>query len=93
MFCFGVFDPNGCEVGRTTNDGCGNITFPAIVISQPGVYTYTIRELTPSGCGWVTDKRVYTVTVTVTALGDGTLTASLSYPNGAPHFVNRRCCC
>jgi pilin isopeptide linkage protein len=93
MFRFGLFDAYCHEVAQATNDACGNITFPALTLNQPGVYNFTIRELTPSGCGWVTDKRVFAVTVTVTDSGNGKLTANLSYPNGYPHFINRRCCC
>ena len=73
------------------------ITFPKLKFDKPGVYRYTIRELTPSDRNWRTDKRVYRVVVTVKYGEDGKLVVSLSYPNGFPRFVNRyckpKCCC
>ncbi|MDR3344269.1 MAG: hypothetical protein LBT21_01540, partial [Oscillospiraceae bacterium] len=88
LFTLGVFDASGHELVRAENDADGNVTFPAFAINKPGVYSYTIRELNPSACGWVTDKRSYTVTVTVTYNGCGRLTAQICYPNGTPTFAN-----
>ena len=68
-----------------------NINFPALTFTSPGVFTYTIKELTPSSERWSTDKRVYRVVVTVTEDGDGNLAAQLSYPDGFPKFVNKYC--
>ena len=50
-----------------------------------------MKELTPSDEKWETDSRVYRVVVTVTDNGDGTLAASLDYPDGFPKFVNTYC--
>ena len=68
-----------------------NINFPEITFTSPGVYSYTIKELTPSDDKWKTDSRIYRVVVTVTDNGDGTLAASLDYPDGFPGFVNIYC--
>ena len=68
-----------------------NINFPALTFTSPGIYTYTIKELTPSDDKWETDNRVYRVVVTVTKDECDRLTASLSYPDGFPKFVNIRC--
>ena len=67
---------------------CQNINFPALTFTSPGIYSYTIKELTPSDMNWKTDSRVYRAVVTVTANGDGTLDANVDYPDGFPKFVN-----
>ena len=65
-----------------------NINFPELTFTSPGVYSYTIMELTPSDEDWETDDRVFRAVVTVTDNGDGVLTASIDYPDGVPKFVN-----
>jgi len=72
---------------------CRNINFPAQTYSSPGIYSYTIKELTPSDEKWQTDNRIYRAVVTVTDNGDGTLDAQVDYPDGFPEFVNRRSSC
>lgn len=64
------------------------INFPELIFTSPGVYSYTVRELTPSDERWETDNRVFRAVVTVTDSGDGALTASLDYPDGVPNFTN-----
>jgi len=71
---------------------CQNINFPALTFTSPGIYSYTIKELTPTDADWETDKRVYRAVVTVVDNGDGTLVAHLDYPDGFPEFVNKRTC-
>ena len=68
-----------------------NINFPELTFTSPGIYSYTIKELTPSDDRWETDDRVFRVVVTVTDNGDGTLVASLDYPDGFPKFINKYC--
>ena len=70
---------------------CKNINFPAITYTSPGIYSYTVKEITPPDAHWKTDDRVYRVIVTVTDNGDGTLAASVDYPDGFPEFVNTYC--
>jgi len=65
-----------------------NINFPALTLTTPGVYSYTIKELTPSDEKWKTDSRVYRVVVKVTDNEDGTLMARINYPDGIPKFDN-----
>jgi len=71
---------------------CHNINFPALEFTTPGVYSYTIEELTPSDEYWETDNRVYRAVVTVTQNEDGTLEARVDYPDGFPKFENRHIC-
>jgi pilin isopeptide linkage protein len=87
-FDFGVFDENGNLIAAASADASGIVTFPAIPFYQTGIYNYTIRELSRSGGGWIVDSRKYPVTVTVTDDGSGQLTASVSYLQGRPAFVN-----
>jgi len=100
LFTFSVTEPSGTVIATATNDANGVVTFPALTLSAPGIYNYTITESTPSGNGWTTDTTSYPVVVTVTDDGTGTLTAEVSYPNGTPSFVNtyssgssNNCCC
>ena len=67
---------------------CKNINFPALTFASPGVYSYTVKELTPSDERRKTDDRVYRVIVTVVKNKDGHLSASVDYPDGLPKFVN-----
>jgi len=69
-----------------------NFNFPALTFTSPGIYTYTVKELSPSDDEWKTDDRVYRVVVTVTVTGDGTLAASVEYPDGKPRFINKYKC-
>ncbi|MCL2377581.1 MAG: hypothetical protein FWC77_00485 [Defluviitaleaceae bacterium] len=67
---------------------CRNIIFPALTYTSPGIYSYTVKELTPSDVYWKTDDRVYQVIVTVTKNKEGALEANVDYPDGYPKFVN-----
>ena len=67
----------------------GLIEFGAIEYTEPGVYRYTIRELTGSGGAWTTDDSEFEIIVTVTDDGNGNLIPSVSYPDGFPEFTNR----
>ena len=65
-----------------------NIKFSELIFTKPGVYNYTIKELTPSGYGWATDGRVYRITIKVTANEYGELVAIADFPDGKPQFTN-----
>ena len=81
-----------------------NIKFPQLTFDEPGVYSYTVRELDARQTDWTTDKRAFRVIITVTDDGSGRLAAELEYPDGFPTFTNRKkhrrrcqcfviCCC
>ena len=70
-----------------------NIIFPAINFTKAGIYTYTVREITPPASNWKIDKREYTITVTVTDDGAGHLKAKVDYPDGKIVFTNEFCKC
>jgi pilin isopeptide linkage protein len=87
-FYFGVFDNYGNLIATAPANAAGSVHFPAVAFTEPGVYNYTIRELSISGGGWTVDGAIYPVTITVTSDDAGRLSASVSYPNGLPDFTN-----
>jgi len=92
QFDFAVHDkdaPGAGPVATATNDAQGHIAFSPIEINSPGVYTYLVSETTPSGNGWTTDDRVYTVTVRVDSIVlDYDLEAEVEYPEEGLLFHN-----
>ena len=72
-------------VHQTKQNAGGNVTFDQINYTQADAgktYTYTVKETTADGSGFTTDKTVYTVTVTITDNGDGTLAVVPTYSTG-----------
>lgn len=65
----------GNTVLTATNDAAGNVVFPAIAYTKPGVHVYTLAEVPGEDGGMTYDSAVYTVRTTVTDNGDGTLSA------------------
>ena len=83
--------PNGVPtfVNKPHSAVCkGPFKFPELVFKTPGIYEYTLEELTPSGDGWDTDDKIVNVIVTVVDDGHGNLVATVSYPDGYPSFTN-----
>ena len=76
-----------------TNDG-NTIVFKPIKYTAAGDHTYTVKERIPADAvnnvskGVTYDTREFTVTVEVKDNGDGTLTATPAYTNGAIAFAN-----
>ena len=56
-----------------------SIRFDAINYTKPGVHTYTVVEVAGTNPGMTYAGNSFTVTVTVTDNGDGTLSTSVSY--------------
>jgi pilin isopeptide linkage protein len=88
QFRFGLFDKNGNLVALGFNRANGRINFPLFFVSNLGESDYTMKELTPDGNGWTTDKTNYPVKVNITDNGQGQRTATITYPNGTPAFKN-----
>jgi pilin isopeptide linkage protein len=82
--------PNGAPVFKNTMrcNGCGLVEFPELFFDAPGIYKYTMKELSPDGGGWETDKNDVPVIVEVIDDGHGNLIAAIHYPDGFPNFVN-----
>jgi pilin isopeptide linkage protein len=88
QFTFGIFDDQGNLISTGSNDAAGNILFPAGTFRRAGTYRYTIRETTPDGGGYVTDKASYPYQVVVTDDGHGQLHADITQPTPMPIFTN-----
>ena len=82
--------PEGTPVFINVHRGtkCGLVEFPELTFTEPGIYEYELRELTPSGEGWTTDPRTIKVIVIVMSDGHGNLVATIEYPEGFPSFTN-----
>ena len=65
-----------------------HIEFAELTYDTPGIYYYTMKELTPSGDGWLTDTSEFDIVVTVTDDEHGNLVANVTYPQGYPTFTN-----
>ncbi|MCL2528760.1 MAG: isopeptide-forming domain-containing fimbrial protein [Coriobacteriia bacterium] len=90
QFTFAVLDSGGTTVATGTNDATGLISFSPIdySIQEVKTHNYTVVETSAAGGGWLPDPTIFTVTVVVTDNGDGTLTATPSYPAGSIGFIN-----
>ncbi len=67
----------------------GVIRFPVIKYTEPGTHTYSIREVTESSESILYDEHTETVTVEVTANGEGALSAAVTYEEDGAVFANR----
>ncbi|MCL1948933.1 MAG: hypothetical protein FWF59_04295 [Turicibacter sp.] len=81
IFTIGIIDANGNLVGTSQTDSNGYFTLNFdeennLQFTQPGTFTYTIREITPSTGGWLTDNTSYPLEVTVSDIGNGQLVAT-----------------
>lgn len=92
-FHFTVTDKQGSTVATGTNAADGAITFDkplSYTQADVGTHAYTVTETgkLPSGVRGIVTQLA--VKVSVTDNGDGTLRASVAYPDGADHltFVN-----
>ena len=82
QFTFVLSDESGKNVMKAKNDANGNFTFDEITYKledlkgeKKKVYIYGISEINDKQSGIVYDDKAYTVKVTVTDIGDGTMTA------------------
>lgn len=89
MFNFIVRNVNGGVVATGTNDATGSINFSELEFDTPGVYTFTIEEVSGSYSGMTYDVSKYTVTVKVTYNREGKLTAEAVYSDEGVVFNNR----
>jgi len=88
MFSFVVTNADGKTVAAATNKADGTIVFSEIDFAAAGTYTYAVSEVKGSATGITYDDTSYTITVEATDNGDGTLTATVSYPDGGIVFNN-----
>ncbi len=76
-FSFNLIDSNGQIIDVVKNEANGDFAFDAITFTAPGEYTYVIYEVSGFLGGVEYDDTVYTLTITVTDDGEGTLTANI----------------
>jgi len=90
QFEFAVQDEFGLTVATGVNNAAGVITFTPINYTNAdvGVHNYTILETSQGGGGWTPSSVVYNVSVGVVDNGDGTITATPTYPTGGVVFIN-----
>jgi len=90
QFSFAVQDEFGLVKAIGTNDAAGNITFTPInyTSADVGIHHYSVLETSQGGNGWTPSSVIYTVLVQVVDNGDGTITATPTYPASGVVFVN-----
>ena len=62
-------------VATAQNDADGSVKFPAVTYDKPGTHNYTVREVKGTKTGVEYDEKAYSIVVTVTDNGDGSLQA------------------
>ena len=77
------------EIRYCDLDDDGDITFSEIKYTTEGTHTYTVSESPLSSKTVSTDTTVYTVTVSVTDNGDGTLSVKPSDNYTSLNFTNQ----
>lgn len=78
-FAFELVDQNGTAVATGANDANGNVELETVKFTEPGTFTYTIREVNNNLGGVDYDTAQYKATATVTDKSDGTLKVEWSF--------------
>lgn len=82
-FTFELVDQSGTAVAMGTNDASGNVELGTVRFTEPGEFTYTVREAN-NGLGGVDyDAAQYKATAKVTDNSDGTLAVTWSFGTAA----------
>ena len=82
QFTFELRDKDGTVLQTKTNDADGKVTFDPINYkfdkdrSDLGVHEYKVQEVKGDAAGYTYDDTIYTINVTVTDAGNGTLTVT-----------------
>ena len=82
-FTFELVDQSGATVATGTNDASGNVELGTLKFTEPGRFTYTIREAKGSLGGVGYDATEYKATAEVKDNGDGTLAVTWSFDTAA----------
>ncbi|OUN42860.1 hypothetical protein B5G21_06190 [Enorma massiliensis] len=82
-FTFELVDQSGATVATGTNEANGNVGLGTVKFTEPGRFTYTIREAKGSLGGVNYDAAEYKATAGVTDNGDGTLAVTWSFATAA----------
>lgn len=82
-FTFELVDQSGATVATGTNDASGNVELGTVKFTEPGRFTYTIREAKGSLGGVDYDATEYKATAEVKDNGDGTLAVTWNFDTAA----------
>lgn len=82
-FTFELVDQSGATVATGTNEASGNVGLGTVKFTEPGRFTYTIREAKGSLGGVDYDATEYKATAEVKGNGDGTLAVTWSFDTAA----------
>lgn len=82
-FTFELVDQSGATVATGKNGANGNVELGTVKFTEPGMFTYTIRESKGSLGGVDYDATEYKATAKVTDNGDGTLAVTWSFTTAA----------
>lgn len=82
-FTFELVDQSGATVATGKNGANGNVELGTVKFTEPGRFTYTIREAKGSLGGVDYDATEYKATAEVTDNGDGTLAVTWSFTTAA----------
>ena len=77
-FTFELVNDNDEVVATGTNDADGNVELGAVKFTEPGTFTYTVRETDNDLGGVIYDTAQYKATATVADKGNGTLEVTWS---------------
>ncbi len=86
-FTFELVAEDGTVI-ELTHDADGNLIFPELIFTEPGEYTYTVREVIGEDQHIAYDQTVFTFTVTVTQDAQGVLHATVDYHGKPVDFQN-----
>lgn len=78
-FTFELVNGKGEVVAVGANDASGNVEIGAVTFTEPGTFTYVIREVNNGLGGVEYDAAQYKATATVTDGGDGTLSVTWDF--------------
>ena len=84
-FSFVLKDDSGAIIQSVSNNADGTVAFNPIqyTLNDVGSHTYTVSEVQTADTGVTYDTTVYTVEVTVTDIGNGTLDVSKTIKRGS----------
>lgn len=82
-FTFELVDQSGATVATGTNEANGNVGLGTVKFTEPGRFTYTIREAKGNLGGVGYDATEYKATAEVKDNGDGTLAVTWSFDTAA----------
>ncbi|MBP3656138.1 MAG: Cna B-type domain-containing protein [Clostridia bacterium] len=92
QFSFELYDAEGNEIETVKNAADGSIAFTTLHYTEEDLekspIAYTVKEVKGNAAGYTYDEAEYTVNVTLTDNGDGTITATADKEAAEVAFTN-----